>query len=386
MLQSSRTMMPASLEDVFQDINRNFIRLNKQETHYNYVVLHSVLEEVLKLMQDSDKLFEAMKPKLEYMGSYFDGLRVGHATEFDINVVLKLPVYYNKIVLDSANTEYDFTHVKMPSEFRRLYANPVTSEKGFNRTVIWCDRLHRLSVSKFRSWMQSVVEAGLSHLPIENGKRMLKVKDKLFGIVFKLAGPANNLTIYHGNSIIDIDLVPTFAFKLPKIPLNTKVDFSKKEFKSIKTYFVAPKPNSDDFSWRLSFPFQERLLIKNKQNLKSVIKLLKHLRDVQGFTQIASYYIKTLCLWEVIATSETFWEKKSLSYLTLYMVKKFRDALSENRISNFWSPDHNLLTKIKPETCRNWSNRLTHIINNIEKNKIMDPFVVMEYFDKKGIS
>lgn len=385
MLRSSEAKKPVNLEDIFQEINRKYVRINKQEKLHNNVVLYSVLEHVLKLMRDSDELFNSMKPKLAYMGSYFDGLRVCHPSEFDINIVFKLPVNYEKVVLDSTYTQYDYTNVIMPSEFRRLCKNAMTADRGFKKTVNWCDGSYRLSVNKFRSWMQSVVDKALTKLPFGDGKRMLKIGNDYFGLVSKLAGPANNLTIYQGKNIIDIDLVPTFAFELPQIPINCKVDFSKREFNIEKKYFVVPKP-TDNFSWRLSFPFQERLLLENKNNLKSVIRLLKLLRDVQRFNQIASYFIKSLCLREAVVKKELFWKKKSLSYLVPYMLTQLRDALAQNTINNFWCPDHNLLLKIKPETSENWSNRLTHILKNIKKNKDKNPLIIMQYFTPSEMS
>ncbi|XP_063831717.1 cyclic GMP-AMP synthase-like receptor isoform X2 [Ostrinia nubilalis] len=328
MPRSSRGTKLQSTEDVFQALNRRYIRLNKKETCNNNKILYSVLERILKLMKDSDELFKSMKPRLEYMGSYFDGLRVGHPTEFDINLVLRIPVNYDTIKLNCNDTQYDHTYIIMPSEFRRLYKNPVTANKGFLKTAMWCDPLHRLSVGKFRSWVQSVVDAALYKLPIENGKRILTIDNISYGLISKLSGPANNITIYLQNNMIDIDLVPSLAFELPKKPVMCKVDFSKKEFIKIKQYFVVPKPTDNDLNWRLSFPFQERLVLQNQNNLKCVVKLLKQLRDVQGFTSLASYYIKTLFLWEVSVTDASFWKSNSLTFLVIHMLVKFTRRIS----------------------------------------------------------
>lgn len=379
MPRSSRRTIETA-EEMFQDLNRKCIRLNKKEIQRNNIVLYAVLEKIVKLMKNSDDLFKSMRPKLEYMGSYFDGLRVGHPTEFDINLVLTIPVNYEKIVLDSTEAKFDYTYIIMPSEFRRLYKNPYTANKGFIKTAMWCDSSYRLSVKKFRSWMQSVVDAALNKLPLEEGKRILMVHNKCFGLISKCSGPANNISIHQDNGIIDIDLVPTFAFELPKIPKGCNVDFSRTEFIKNKQYFVVPKPSDNDLSWRLTFPFQERLIIESKDNLKSVLKLLKQLRDVQGFTKVASYYIKTLFLWEVSVTDKSFWKANSLTFLVLYMLNKLQNALAQHKIPNYWCPNHNLLEKIKLESCENWSNRLTHIINDIKQNQYRNPFVIKEYF------
>ncbi|XP_075987142.1 cyclic GMP-AMP synthase-like receptor isoform X1 [Anticarsia gemmatalis] len=371
-----------TLEQILQVINKRYVRIKKQEKKNNNIVLYTVLEELLKIMRKCDNLFDSMKPKVEYLGSYFDGLRVGQPTEYDLNVILTVHVNYNKIMLESQKHAY--TSIKMPEEFRRLSKMPVTAMKGFDKTEFWCNSDHRLSVPNFRAWMQGVVDAALYQLPEEDGKRILKVKDKIFKLNFKMSGPANTITIHLDDSyVIDVDLVPTLRFELPKIPLRTQIDFEKVKKTNVPYYFAVPKPSDDDFSWRLAFPYQERYYTDNKNNLKSTLKLLKLFRDVQEFDKLASYFIKTLFLWEIVETDEKFWKKKSLTFLLLHMLGKLRDNLAVATIKNFWCPDHNLLEKIKPETCKNWSNRISNIISDIERNQFRDPSTVNKYFSKQ---
>lgn len=365
-------------------INKNHVKIDKEDRKKNNTILFAVLNKILNLMRSCDKLFSSMKPKLEYMGSYFDGLRVGRPTEYDINIVLTFYVNYDKIALVSNKTRGAYASVIMPSEFRRLSKIPATAAKGFKETELWCDAAHRLSMQRFRSWMQKVVDNALNTLPVENGMKVLKVNNKSFQIATKTSGPAFTLTIIeNSDNVIDIDLVPTLAFYLPKTPTDTKIDFDKVKVTNIKQYFAVPKPTDDDFGWRLAFPYQEKHYIYNKHNMKSAIKILKLLRDVQGFHKLASYYIKTLFLWEAVENTDRFWKTKSLSFLVIYMLKKLKACLSDKLIRNFWCPDHNLLETIQAETCRNWSNRLAHIINDIESNKKNNPFVIIQYLTNK---
>lgn len=369
-----------NMEKALIEVNKTLVKIKKDDRKKNNKILYSVLEVILQRMKSSDKLFNSMKPKLEYLGSYFDGLRVGRPTEYDLNIVLTLCINYDKITLVSNEKQGAYTSIIMPSEFRRLSKTPATATKGFNETVLWCDILHRLSMQRFRSWMQKVVDTALKTLPEENGMKILKVNNELYRIASKISGPAFTLKIIeNSDNIIDIDLVPTLSFKLPKVPDNTKIDFDRVRKTRINQYFAVPKPTDDDFSWRLAFPYQEKYYIYNKHNMKSVIKILKLLRDTQGFHKLASYYIKTLFLWEAVEKSPKFWKKKSLSFLVIYMMKKLKDCLSNKLIRNFWCPSHNLLEAIHADTCENWSNRLNRIINVIEKKKNKDPFVILEY-------
>lgn len=370
-----------TLEEIFQEVNRRHVRIKRKDRKDNNSILYKVLQELLKRMRKCDTLFDSMNPKLEYLGSYFDGMRVGQPNEYDINVILTIHVNYSKISLDARETQNGYTSIVMPAEFRRLSKTPATATKGFKKTEFWCDRSYRLSVKNFRSWMQSVVDTALNQLPLEDGKRILKVKNNYFKMLYKTSGPANTFTISIENDyVIDVDLVPTLAFELPKVPFNSKIDFDKVRKTKTNFYFAVPKPSDNDFSWRLAFPYQERYYTDSTNNLKSTLKLLKLFRDIQGFNKLASYFIKTLFLWEIIEKDDDFWKKNSLTFLVLYMLQKLRDCLAIATIKNFWCCDHNLLEKIKQETCQNWSNRITNIINDIERNKLTNPHIVLKYF------
>ncbi|CAH1643603.1 unnamed protein product [Spodoptera littoralis] len=201
-----------------------------------------------------------------------------------------------------------------------------------------------------------------------------------------MSGPANTITIcMKDDYVIDVDLVPTLSFELPKQPSDTKIDFDKVKQTKISYYFAVPKPSNNDLSWRLAFPYQERYYTDNTNNLKSALKLLKLFRDIQGFNKLASYFIKTLFLWEIVENDREFWKKNSLNFLVLHMLKKMRDSLAIATIKNFWCPEHNLLEKIKHETCENWSNRISNIVNDIERNKVHNPYIVLKYFTKMTI-
>ncbi|XP_059061212.1 cyclic GMP-AMP synthase-like receptor isoform X1 [Achroia grisella] len=256
------------MDAYLNEIIRKHIKITKQERSHNRQIVDATVKETLKIMRDKDSLFNSMNPSIAYLGSYYDGLRVGHATEFDINIVLKLPINYKNIVLNASKMEA-YTFVVMPSEFRRLSKIPITATNGFTETKFWCDRQHRLSVQKFRSWMQSVLDKALSSLPKRGEKYLIQVNNKMFPILAKLSGPANTISIYDNDNIIDIDLVPTFTFNLNlNKPINCKVDFTKNVFHKIKKYYIVPKPTDDEYIWRLAFPSQEKAIMSKKNNFK----------------------------------------------------------------------------------------------------------------------
>lgn len=48
-------------------------------------------------LKKEDPDFNFFFNRITYVGSFFDGLRVSEATEFDLNVILKIPCNYEKI-------------------------------------------------------------------------------------------------------------------------------------------------------------------------------------------------------------------------------------------------------------------------------------------------
>ncbi|KAJ8734650.1 hypothetical protein PYW08_013900 [Mythimna loreyi] len=159
-----------TVEEIFQRVNRRYVRIKRKDRTDNNSILYKVLRALLKIMRECDNLFDSMNPKLEYLGSYFDGMRVGQPNEYDINVILTIHINYNKICLDARETQNSYTSIIMPEEFRRLSNTPETATKGFQKTKFWCDKSHRLLVTSFRSWMQGVVDTALKTLPLVDGK------------------------------------------------------------------------------------------------------------------------------------------------------------------------------------------------------------------------
>jgi hypothetical protein len=60
-------------------------------------------------MKIMDETFQTLYKQPHYVGSYYENLRVGHPTEFDINLELQLPI-------PESDIEVSFDH-NMPSYF-----------------------------------------------------------------------------------------------------------------------------------------------------------------------------------------------------------------------------------------------------------------------------
>ena len=78
---------------VLNTIYREVIPISDDEARRRNVQLvkENVCSELINDMKELSPLFKELFRNIDYTGSYWDGTRVSEATEFDINVVLKLP-------------------------------------------------------------------------------------------------------------------------------------------------------------------------------------------------------------------------------------------------------------------------------------------------------
>jgi cyclic GMP-AMP synthase len=52
-------------------------------------------------MKDEDVLFSRIYSRICGAGSYYDGLKVGKPEEFDMDIVIRLPIYYEEVVVSN---------------------------------------------------------------------------------------------------------------------------------------------------------------------------------------------------------------------------------------------------------------------------------------------
>ncbi|CAH1108570.1 unnamed protein product [Psylliodes chrysocephalus] len=403
------------LENVLNAINKDFIQLSKTEVIRNNAILRELLSLLTGKMQKVDNLFKEMFSTVFYGGSFYDGLRVGTPDEFDLDLLLTLP----KLV------EPELILCNIPGYLQLKLNNYPALQKDKSmanrykdlRKLLEDEKDYYLDNQKVRQWMERVVTLALNDFQKENGKYVLDVSMGRFLAKIHKAGPAFTLKVtgqVKGEKIsLDIDLVPCFLFgkdKWPKSqfrpnPVASKVKpkyvtycesqppkryYPKKRsniyyYKKLKKtdFFIVPKPVKDapgrsNRYWRLSFQQQERIIIDNKNYLKPTIKFLKKMRDVSDHTCIASYYIKTLVLWETEKMCDAFWSS-SISYVFMTILKKYYECLRDKRIPYYWYKTNNLIQGVNDITMQNMQNRIKYIINDIESHLQDDPSVVIKY-------
>lgn len=84
---------------------------------------------------------------------------------------------------------------------------------------------------------------------------------------------------------------------------------------------------------------------------------------------IASYYIKTLFLWQVTKRNKSYWQN-NLSLLFRDMVKGLYDALNDKNIPYFWHKENNLIGNLKSTLMVIYADKLKGVLDAIATNDI----------------
>lgn len=381
-----------AVETVLNNIHKDHISLQDDEIKRNVEHFRKVLDHLILLMKGEDVLFKRIYNRICGAGSYFDGLKVGKPEEFDMDIVIRLPINYEEVVIENASpVPAAFTKVKITKALDLLRQHPDwTSTYRFMDK--WRDEDGFLLQSKFREWMEGVVNKALNKLETEKPNcHKLKIQDPNmpgrqleYTVSLKKSGPALTfaIVILAENVVIDVDFVPVIEFTHPKWPPDHVRKLGDELIKAKRTsWFIVPKPSKtadlDGTIWRLAFHEQERQMINNKGLLKPVCRLLKKFRDSQGLN-IASYYLKTLFLWEIDEKDPDFWKLKQ-GPLFMHMLKVLEQRLACGKIPYYWDKRHNLIEGFKDSHKQNVACRLKNIIADIEKNVSGSPHVFAKF-------
>jgi len=327
-----------------------------------------VLDRLLESMKRVDELFKDMYQRLLYVGSYFDGLRVTEPTEFDIDVILKLPFQRSEVEVVLSKHQ-GYAEYKLKDEVAKLLGNKGEKwEKVYQQLVKWFEN-GKLSRKALQGWFHSVITRGYDALTPED-KQIIKMKK---------SGPAFTLQLLDTQPQVDVDLVPTLEFK-GEWPPKAKT-FDNMVTKEKVGFLLIPKPprkeETNQTLFRIALSEVEKDILRNKGCIKELIKLFKILRDKQGWSKIASYHIKMMFVSELVKhNNATYWEEKNLGDLFITMLDLFHKALEQKKLQLIFYPTLNLFEDINPDTLGNYTGRVAALIKDIEK----DYALVMRYY------
>lgn len=364
------------MENVLQTINKNYISLPDDEVKRNNRVLEEVLNQIITKMKEKNTLFKYSYSRVFYGGSYYDGLRVGNPEEFDLDLLMTLPKYAEPELTNSNIPGFVHLQLKAMDKFEKQ-----PEAHRFTGLANLMNDKHFLVTTKVSAWMEGIVNTALNDFPKSGNFTIINTSSGQFQAKIHKGGPAHTLkltgTVAGKPVVMDVDLVPCFVFTKEKWPPSP---YRKNPVNEKSEFFIVPKKPSSDGDvqqyWRLSFQEQERVLINSSRTLKPTIKLLKKQRDILDHKTVASYFIKTVFLWEVEQNKDLF-NNNSLSYVFMFMLKKYKQFIEKGQIPYFWNKNNNLL-KANPKALENIANKLRNIIDDIERHP-QDPYVVAKY-------
>lgn len=352
----------------YLDLVHKALSKDSDITERNKSILKDLLEGLCKEMTN-DRLFALIFNRLYYTGSSYEGLRIRQADEFDINLVMKLPVQEDdfKLVAERpGHVSYTLTTVCKERLQETMKGPEMQSLFGlFSKDC----KFHPLLWQK---WLQSVMDKALGAYTPPNGVE-LKVRQ---------SGPARTLLVHLSDGgRIDIDLVPVLEHNFKCLPANVP---RHKWFEEVlneddKKWFMVPKPPKDDDTlWRIHFPDAEKKLIKDLGCIKPTIRLIKALRDKHKWP-LSSYSIKTVVMHHRLEKRDKlYWQNEHQWTVLLQVLEKLRAVLDPSGpgICSLLDKNVSLIPDMTEATRTNIAQRLQRIGNSLTNN----PEKVLEFF------
>ncbi|XP_073847460.1 cGAS-like receptor 2 isoform X2 [Musca autumnalis] len=274
-------------------------------------------------------------------GSYGDNLKVTRPDEFDLVFRIRFPEskLINVIEDDEmpGNVHLDFTRVL--AKIRKEKQHEITYKY---LTSQWLDANNRLVVDKLQSYFQSCFTKTLTEMNWE-----FRLNGESTRLRYHREGPAHTIKVIGARMKYSVDFVP--GILLDPCQSITPTDVGQWE--------AIPKPikwaRNNYTSFRSSYYLEEQQLIKNCNNLKNCLRMMKKFRDAHSnMSPMKSYFIKTLFLWKVKEEgSKSYWNK-SLTIIILDMFKSMEQSLINGVLPFFWDRRLNMYDQLSRANIR----------------------------------
>ncbi|KAG0445537.1 hypothetical protein HPB47_014164 [Ixodes persulcatus] len=339
------------------------LELNSEVTATNVTILKTLLGDIFAQMKQTDPFFRLLFKRLEYTGSYYDGLRIKKADEFDINLVLNLPFEKDEFTASDGCPGHVGYEVD-PAAMVRLRREG--DAKWVPLLLNWMDGSRgRLVPDRVTQWLESVLDPVLRTYVVPSGPCSAMEEIRLLQ-----HGPAVTLYIKlkDGNQI-DVDLVPVIEFHHPSWPTSVqKKGWMANMLPEDFNWFLVPKPPMPkSHLWRLHFPNIEKRLIEDHGCVKPIIRLLKAMRDSYGW-DLSSYSLKTFVMSQLVANDDAqYWHPDNQGMLFVRVLDCLGHVLAQPgpAISFLFHPEVDLTETITRKTRDNISGQIKRIVRKL---------------------
>ncbi|GAB6022009.1 hypothetical protein CHUAL_006161 [Chamberlinius hualienensis] len=353
---------PESLKHILKEFNNKRVRVSDEERKKNMKILQElVLDQFITAMKNADPLFKELYKENYYTGSYYEGLKVSDANEFDLNMKLDLPFKAEDVQIVYNNVPPGYAEYKIIKPLEVLLSRHPKWEIFKKLTSIM--EGDRLSQKKINEWCQGVGDKALQ----QNRQKFENITRSRHGPAFTLAIKMENKTL------IDVDLVPVIQLK--KYPPSVR---KVPQLKPDSVAFIVPKPtgngaNQTTTLFRISMPMVEREVIENKGCVKMLIRIFKAIRDNENWKSLASYFIKTVFMREVEKNpTADYWSENRSDLLFIEMLKAFIEALKRKEINHYLFQKYNLISGINDSTIINIRQRLVLYLDKAQSGNLAE--------------
>ncbi|EDX09678.1 uncharacterized protein LOC6737253 [Drosophila simulans] len=299
------------LEELTISDNERPVYTKEAEEIQNYVV-----DELKRV----DKTFRQVFDGFSLGGSYLDRVKLNVPDEFDLHMKLKFP--------------FDIRPNRMNSGFVYL-------EGDF--TVINPQRINRFVL---QDWLRNAFRK-----VFESNQTVATTTKRVYILSYTLEGYgcAHTISAVCGSRSISFDLVPAFEFSGSQWPFD--ICPVPAEVRNNWPWFAIPqKKKRLRTTFMVCAPHWEREIMKGKDNLKNVLRLMKGLRDAhaRNLPHLSSYMLKTVLLHRLESAD---WER-DLGTLLVEMWSHLVNHLRARRLEFFLDKDHNIFNRMSPHEIR----------------------------------
>ncbi|XP_065335799.1 cyclic GMP-AMP synthase-like receptor [Cloeon dipterum] len=364
-LEISRKKYPGTIVQVLENVNGQLKLKEDEIKNTNRLIDELVKKDLIEGLKKKSKAFELIYQKIVWTGSSYEGLKISHPDEFDLNIVLRFPFKSDLIKISPRNDVPGFVTIKnFKKALDTIEADPKW-RPAYTELLKWADDSGNLLTNKVREWMESIV------VKFSNEYNVGKPENKK--IIVRKSGPA--MTLWLGK--LSIDVVPVFGFTSPPpSPIRVPKPMNRE-------WFIVPKPlkGQTDIkdAWRVSFYEFEKDILRDYGTIKPAIKLIKKLRDTQDWKSLYSYAIKSAALWMKEEGGISGNEKIDITFLKL--LKGIQTYLDKGFLPFYWEKRANMLRMNDVER-KNLANRIARLIIKIEENWVSNPSYIGELICK----
>ncbi|KAM8712648.1 hypothetical protein ACLKA7_013045 [Drosophila subpalustris] len=326
----------SNLEQELQRNVANFINIDANRKVYtrHYDALRDTIYSTLKSEMPMGKWLCGHK----LGGSYGDNLKITKPDEFDLVIYLKFPendkIIVKKDPRKPGNVTLDMTEV----------LNILHNQEHNKITFTNLKKIVTANNLLLEDKLQDMISGAFKRALNKMGDKVI-VDGRPSKIVYRRCGPAHTVFIDEPNMKYSVDFVPAVRLSAKQNVLGPE---QLKYFRNIQYWDAIPKPlkpfQSNNISFRASYYDAEKEMLKDKEKLKSVIKLMKKFRDSKpNMNNIKSYYIKTLLLWQIKSRPATYWKNKKLYEILIDMFDELSKCLAvtgrNGKLLFFWDPN-----------------------------------------------